>query len=180
MSDPTKRRANKFSQAPLDVRFWEKVEKGPDCWTWTGALTSGGYGSIWNGGKSCLAHRLAYQLTVGPVPDGLELDHLCRNTRCVNPEHLEPVARAEHAGRGLPGLFGRTQRRVLFFLADGPRSARQLENASRLTEKAARQACDRLRSRGFVDLVGRDDRSCQMYGLTERGAVLAASFEADE
>lgn len=70
--------------------FWAKVEKTETCWNWLAALTNG-YGHLHWQGKDKLAHILSYELLVGPVPEGLELDHKCRNTRCVNPEHLEPV-----------------------------------------------------------------------------------------
>lgn len=74
-------------------RFWSKVNRGsPEgCWVWTGAVTSDGYGQLSVGGKMVSAHRFAYELCREPIPDGLQLDHLCRNRGCVNPEHLEPV-----------------------------------------------------------------------------------------
>jgi hypothetical protein len=63
----------------------------PVCWTWTAAVTSKGYGSTCHQGHSVSTHRLAYELLIGPILDGLQIDHLCRNTRCCNPAHLEPV-----------------------------------------------------------------------------------------
>ena len=76
----------------LEERFWAKVQKGDDCWEWVGAKKPTGYGNFsLGGGKFALAHRFAYELLVGPIPDGHEVDHLCYNTSCVNPEHLEAV-----------------------------------------------------------------------------------------
>jgi hypothetical protein len=66
------------------------------CWNWTGAISAGKYGSIFHQGRMQKAHRVMWTITRGPVPDGLDLDHLCRNTRCINPDHLEPVTRSEN------------------------------------------------------------------------------------
>ncbi len=94
-------------RTPLAERFWAKVEKSDGCWTWTGANYIG-YGQISEGGRDgrlLKAHRVAYELLVGPIPDGLDLDHLCRNPSCVNPAHLEPVTHRENLRRGM-GLVG--------------------------------------------------------------------------
>jgi len=83
---------------PTDLRFWSKVQPQPDgCWEWQGATTTG-YGRfhIAHGHPLMLAHRYSYTTLVGPVPDGLDLDHLCRNRRCVRPDHLEPVTHREN------------------------------------------------------------------------------------
>lgn len=73
------------------------------CWLWTGHVKKNGYGSMaikdrgaW---KTKVAHRLWFEVAVGPIPAGLDLDHLCRNRRCVNPDHLEPVTRSENLKR---------------------------------------------------------------------------------
>lgn len=87
----------------LDERFWVKVVKSPDCWEWTGAKRPEGHGvfRIDSGGnKNIPAHKYSYETLIGPVPDGLVLDHLCRNTSCVNPSHLEPVTQGENVLRG--------------------------------------------------------------------------------
>ena len=91
----------------LEARFWPKVRMTHTCWIWTGA-TAMGYGRINAGGrhgKSLQAHRVAYEFMVGPIPAGLQLDHLCRNKRCVNPLHLEAVTQRENLLRGdtIPG-----------------------------------------------------------------------------
>lgn len=70
------------------------------CWWWTACINPDtGYGTFWDG-KVLSAHRWAYEHFVGPIPEGLHLDHLCRVRRCVNPAHLEPVTLAENVRRG--------------------------------------------------------------------------------
>lgn len=85
----------------LPARMAAKVrvtEQG--CWEWTAALQSSGYGCTGIGNRRVgLAHRVAYELLVGPIPAGLQIDHLCRNKRCVNPAHLEPVTASENQRR---------------------------------------------------------------------------------
>lgn len=85
-------------------RFFEKVDlNGPDgCWLWTAGTSSDGYGGFMSStGRVVRAHRWAYEHLVGSIPEGLDLDHLCRVRRCVNPAHLEPVTRLENTLRGL-------------------------------------------------------------------------------
>lgn len=85
---------------PAVERFWEKVTPGEgDCWEWLGAKNSAGYARLAIGRGHVRAHRFAFELLVGPIPEGLVLDHLCRNRGCVNPKHLEPVT-TENVRRG--------------------------------------------------------------------------------
>lgn len=97
-------------------RFLSKCERPEDptaCWLWAGAKSTAGYGYIRddpaNGGRAVPAHRVAYQLFVGAIPNGLELDHLCRTPGCVNPRHLEPVSHSVNVARGesIPARFAR-------------------------------------------------------------------------
>ena len=75
------------------------------CLEWTGALRMG-YGKFRGvAGRTTTAHRVVWETFVGPIPEGLELDHLCRNRKCVNPDHLEPVTRRENLRRGSNGVL---------------------------------------------------------------------------
>ena len=98
--------------APAPVRFWAKVDKSDGCWLWTGACDRKGYGRFRaETGESVAAHRWVYEQEVGPIPEGLEIDHLCHSNtscvaglgclhrKCVNPAHLEPVTHAENLAR---------------------------------------------------------------------------------
>ncbi len=83
------------------TRFWEKVEASPDdCWNWTASKGFFGHGSFWDGTRSVRAHRFSWEQVNGVIPEGFELDHLCKNPPCVNPQHLEVVTRSENIMRG--------------------------------------------------------------------------------
>lgn len=91
------------SSAELRFRMKVRIDGRTGCWNWAGAISSNGYGTF----AKDAAHRWSYRHFVGPIGDGLDLDHLCRNRSCVRPSHLEPVTRSEnllrgYAARGLP------------------------------------------------------------------------------
>lgn len=97
----------KGRRVPAVMRIWAKVvQDGNGCWTFTGALSHAGYGQIGTGRRGEPArnrhtHRVMYEEVFGPVPDGLDLDHLCRNRACCNPWHLEPVSTRVNVLRGV-------------------------------------------------------------------------------
>lgn len=95
------------STITLPATFTDKIEYAGDHWLWVGAL-SGGYGVYKHDGKIQGAHRVAYQLTKGAIPDGHQIDHLCRVPSCVNPDHLEAVTPHENAARSPYTSAGKT------------------------------------------------------------------------
>lgn len=86
---------------PMSKRFLSKISRSDDgCWLWTASLSTNGYGQFRIDGVLYAAHRLVYEAACGPVPDGLELDHLCGVRRCVRLDHLECVTHHENVLRG--------------------------------------------------------------------------------
>lgn len=86
--------------SPLEPRLWPQVDASGDCWLWLGHTSTAGYGRIHVNGRQDYVHRIVYELLVGPIPEGLHIDHLCRVRTCVNPDHLQPVRPRENAIRG--------------------------------------------------------------------------------
>lgn len=77
-----------MNTAPIEVRLWRKVNKTNTCWGWVGSTTCGGYGQIYFKGRLAYVHRVSWELTNGPIPEGLYVLHRCDVRRCVNPDHL--------------------------------------------------------------------------------------------
>lgn len=148
---------------PREQRFAEKIAiRDSGCIEWVGGKTLGGYGAftVETGHRSsvkAMAHRWAYENYVGPIPEGYDIDHLCRNRACVNPDHLEPVTRAENVRRAAalktecpaghpytdentyvrPGTAQRTCRTCA---RERDRGRRDAKNARRRAQRAARRA----------------------------------------
>lgn len=86
---------------PIKDRMLRQIVKRDGHWIWTGPIRGKqGYGAITIKRKSFCAHRVMYETFIGPIPDGLQIDHICRVRNCVNPEHLEPVTCRENILRG--------------------------------------------------------------------------------
>jgi hypothetical protein len=102
--------------APLEERFFDKIVYCPSgCWVWVGVVSPSqgtiGYGTIKKGTKVLMAHRVSYEIHKGPIPEGYQIDHLCRYTLCVNPYHLEAVTPQENYRRS-NSISGRNARKT--------------------------------------------------------------------
>jgi hypothetical protein len=107
--------------------FWSHVEPTGFCWSWTGG-TNGRYGQMQYGGSPKMAHRISYELMVGEIPTGMVIDHLCRNTLCVNPDHLEPVTQKINIERSIriPSRYGEYRRSMTHCKRGHPLSGENL------------------------------------------------------
>lgn len=131
------------------------------CWIWTGPLDTYGYGQARMTGRTPIAHRVVYTDVVGAIPEGLELDHLCRVRACVNPAHLEPVTHRVNVlrGKGIAAVAADTKScpqghpydgRNLLVFSDGKRRCRACRNARDAAWKRKARAERRDRDRHMV------------------------------
>ena len=118
MKSWTSTKSPEYDRAAVS-RLIDLSEQFDECWIWTGPKNGSGYGIFSYRGRNQSAHRVAYRLLVGEIPDGLQLDHLCRKRSCINPAHLEPVTRLENVRRGKrPKLTIEAAREIRQMLAE--------------------------------------------------------------
>lgn len=146
----------RYADARLPARFWKKVACIPTgCWEWRAAATRG-YGVYAVERRAQRAHRVAFEALVGPIPEGMDLDHLCRNPSCVNPAHLEVVTHRENVLRGEspPAELARRTR-----CPEGhPLAGANLSPSSTRRGSRSCLTCERRRSREQAELVKRAAR----------------------
>jgi hypothetical protein len=151
--------------APFLSRFGTKIRvERSGCWVWVGAITkSTGYGKVKLNGRPKDAHRASYEMHIGPVPAGLEIDHLCRNRPCVNPAHMEPVTRGENTRRG-----DHYQRRKTHCPQGHPYTGQNI--AYRMRDGGLTRQCRTCR----LQYDRRRDRSHEAWALRRKAARRAA------
>lgn len=92
----------------LEERFWSKVDKSGACWMWTATRNERGYGKFWLEGRLQAAHRVSYEISIGPIREGKEIDHVCHVTGCVKPGHLRQVSSKENS-ENLDGAYSNSK-----------------------------------------------------------------------
>lgn len=123
---------------PLILRLMDKVLIGDDCWEWIASKDRGGYGMLgFPPGKVKRAHRVLYEMLVGPIPEGCDLHHSCHNRACVNPKHLSPQPHGEHIREHRTGL--RMERCRRGHPMDGRRQCRKCQTDLARERRASRR-----------------------------------------
>ena len=160
MSGPKKR--------PVSVRFAEKLLE-PDangCVPWGGTLADTGYGVLWVNGRNVGAHRISVELSGREIPSGHHVDHLCRNPRCVNPDHLEPVTPGENNRRGntfAAANIAKTHCPKGHPLSEGNLDSYSLRQGRRACQTCIRQKCREWHARNRAARIEkmRDYKACR-------------------
>ncbi len=148
------------SRPTHEDRFWQRVRPTGFCWEWLGMLNRTGYGRVNLRGRMKLAHRAAYELLVGPIPEGMQLDHLCRNHGCVNPDHLEPVTGRENFARG----FSPSAVTLRSGMCQRGHSMEDAYVSHRTNGKVTRRCRECTRERSRVTVPASYERSCASCG----------------
>lgn len=124
------------------------------CWNWQGATDHAGYGADWWKGRYYRAHRSVYEQHKGPIPIGLVLDHLCRNPRCVNPDHLEPVTDETNVRRSRQVILNPEKVRQIMLLAKAGKTSKEIAKMFGVAKQTVdRQRCKRPESRNWKEII---------------------------
>lgn len=133
-----------MSRSSLEDRFLDKVELADDCWFWQAATDRDGYGWFKVHGRMTYAHRFSYEYFIGPIPDGLVIDHLCRNPSCVNPDHMEPVTNRVNIFRGdTPARRNKEKTHCIHGHPFTPENTAITRKGERVCRTCSRAACNR-------------------------------------
>lgn len=126
---------------PAHERVIARIERTPSgCWIYRGSISPQGYGQVRVSGRTELTHRVLYAALVGPIPDGLVIDHLCRVRECCNPSHLEPVAQRVNILRGSgPAIAGQYRAAIERAKAECPRGHSYSDANTYITRHGHRQ-----------------------------------------
>lgn len=159
----------------FQIKFWSRVRKTEGCWIWEGATNHPDrpYGRVRYRGRSRVVHAVSYELIIGSIPEDKILDHLCRNPKCVNPRHLEPVTIRENNIRAIPFRKQRTENPICprghtrIVIASGALVCRQCaaDRQSGYREKA--RAGTRMKSCGNCGQRGHNRRRCKKICITD-------------
>src|SRR5487761_316916 len=130
--------------ASREHRLWRFIYPEPNsgCWLWLGSISRGGYGQVWSGKALIPSHRFAYEIYKGKIPEGLQIDHLCRNPFCCNPDHLEATTQKINILRGISLPAQNARKRTCAYghsLADAIRRS----DGHRICRECNRRRCRR-------------------------------------